>query len=58
MVTLKREHGSVEQQSRKALGFGIAGAVAAGAGLFLWNRSRSAVQGQESTAEEVEAHPS
>lgn len=57
-MTLKRERGNAEQQNRKALGFGLASAVAAGAGLFLWNRSRGAVPGQESTAEEVEAHPS
>ena len=40
-----------------ALTFGLASAVAAGTGLFLWSRSRRA-EGEESTAEEVEAHPS
>jgi hypothetical protein len=40
-----------------AVSIGIAGAVAAGTGLFLWSRGRRA-EGEESTAEEVEAHPS
>lgn len=35
----------------------VAGAVAAGTGLFLWNRGRTAA-GEESTADEIEAHPS
>jgi hypothetical protein len=35
----------------------LAGAVAAGTALFLWSRKRRP-QSEESTAEEVEAHPS
>lgn len=39
------------------LPFVLVGAAAAGAGVFLWSRRRSA-EGEESRAEEVEAHPS
>jgi hypothetical protein len=42
----------------RAVTAAVAGvAAAAGTGLFLWSRSRSP-QGEVSTAEEVEAHPS
>jgi len=47
-----------ENHKRRSFGLGLAGAVAAGAGLLLWNRRRGAVRAEESTAEEVEAHPS
>ena len=46
-----------ERRGTLRLGFGVAGAVAAGAGLFLWSRSRGA-KAEESTAEGLEAHPS
>jgi hypothetical protein len=42
---------------RPAIPLGVAGAAAvAGAGLFLW--SRRGTTGEESRADEVEAHPS
>jgi hypothetical protein len=43
--------------SRGTFGLALAGAVAAGTGLFLWSRGRGA-QAEESTADEVQAHPS
>jgi hypothetical protein len=43
---------------RRSLGIALGGAVAAGAGLFLWNRRHGAVRAEVSTADEVEAHPS
>ena len=56
--------GSDEKRERRfggdprTLALGLAGAAAAaGVGLFLWSRSRE-LQGEESTEEEVEAHPS
>ncbi|HEX8585751.1 MAG TPA: hypothetical protein VF680_15250 [Allosphingosinicella sp.] len=48
-----------ERRGTLSLGFGVAGAVAAGAGLLLWSRTRiRGAKAEESTAEEVEAHPS
>jgi LPXTG-motif cell wall-anchored protein len=42
----------------KMITLGLAGiAAAAGAGLFLWSRRRE-LAGEESSADEVEAHPS
>lgn len=35
----------------------VAGAAAAGAGVFLWSR-RGRAEGEQSTADELEAHPS
>ncbi|HEY7808805.1 MAG TPA: hypothetical protein VIA98_00315 [Allosphingosinicella sp.] len=43
--------------STKGLGVAVAAAAAAAGGLFLWRRGRG-VQAEESTAEEVQAHPS
>ncbi len=43
--------------SRSVFGWALAGAVAAGTGLFLWSRG-GAPQGEQSTADEVQAHPS
>ena len=51
-----RSSGIARRQT--AIAVGLAGAVAAGAGLFLWSRGRPAVAGEESLAEEVQAHPS
>lgn len=41
----------------KTIWLGLAGAAAAGAGLWLWRR-RAAIAGQQSGADEVQAHPS
>ena len=41
----------------RGFGMAVAAAAAAAGGLFLWRRGRG-VQAEESTAEEVEAHPS
>ena len=41
----------------KAIWLVLAGAAAAGAGLWLWRR-RAAIAGQQSGADEVQAHPS
>jgi hypothetical protein len=43
--------------SAKGFGVAIAAAAAAAGGLFLWRRGRG-VQAEESTADEVQAHPS
>lgn len=51
-------NGSGIARRQTAIAVGLAGAVAAGAGLFLWSRGRPAVAGEESLAEEVQAHPS
>lgn len=46
----------MDDRTKQALTLAAAGA-AAGLGLFLWARSRE-LAGEESTEEEVEAHPS
>jgi hypothetical protein len=57
-TSFSRRSGSGAARRQTAIAVGLAGAVAAGAGLFLWSRGRPAVAGEESLAEEVQAHPS
>ncbi|HEY0149794.1 MAG TPA: hypothetical protein VGB70_12435 [Allosphingosinicella sp.] len=54
----ERNNESDRRSSRNSvLGAGLAAATAVAGGLFLWRRGRGA-QAEESTAEEVQAHPS
>ena len=57
MAESKNMAGRSASSRKSAIGAGLAAATALAGGLFLWRRGRGA-HAEESTADEVQAHPS